>query len=230
MTTAERLAPAPPPAPPPVLAIAVERVDPVAHAAVPTLRFTARVRAIGSAPVRSVSLTAQIRIATDRRRYRAEERDRLVELLGTDPHRAAPALLWAHATVQVPPFDGETVVDIPLACTYDFDVAAAKYLHAVGDGEVPLQFLFSGTVFYTDAGRLRAARLPWDTEATLAMPASVWREAMDQHFPGAAWLRLDRDTFDALYAYRRAHTLPTWTDTVRALLAAAGQAPEARPR
>ena len=44
-------------------------------------------------------------------------------------------------------FAGETEVDLPVACTYDFEVAAAKYLHALGDGEVPLLLLFSGTVF-----------------------------------------------------------------------------------
>ena len=34
-----------------------------------------------------------------------------------------------------------------LPCTYDFDVSGATYLHALRDGEVPLLFLFSGTVF-----------------------------------------------------------------------------------
>ena len=33
-------------------------------------------------------------------------------------------------------------------------------------------------------------------------------DAMDAHFPGQAWLRLDRYTFDRLAAYRTEHHLP----------------------
>lgn len=227
MTTAPPVGAGAPAAPPPVLGFEVERVDPVAHAAVPTLRFTVGVTRTGSVPVRSASLTCLVRIVTDRRAYHEAERDRLVEVLGTDPHRPAPALLWTQVTVQVPAFDREVAVEVPVACTYDFEVAAAKYLHALRDGEVPLELQFSGTVFYHDPGpdhpgRLRAARLPWE-ECRFGMPARVWRDLMDRYFPGEAWLRLDRDTFDALYAYRRTRTLPTWTDTVRSLLRAAGE-------
>ena len=34
------------------------------------------------------------------------------------------------------------------------------------------------------------------------------------------WLRLHRDTIDTLHAYKTAHGLATWYDTVAALLAA----------
>ena len=46
-----------------------------------------------------------------------------------------------------PGFTGQHRVELPVPCTYDFEVAAAKYLHALDDGEIPLLFLFSGTVF-----------------------------------------------------------------------------------
>ena len=46
----------------------------------------------------------------------------------------------------VPGFEGTTVIDLPITCTYDFEVVAAKYLEALEDGEVPLLFLFSGTM------------------------------------------------------------------------------------
>jgi hypothetical protein len=36
--------------------------------------------------------------------------------------------------------------DLPVGCTYDMEVAASKFLHAIRDGVVPLQFLFSGTL------------------------------------------------------------------------------------
>jgi hypothetical protein len=34
---------------------------------------------------------------------------------------------------------------MPVTCTYDLEVVAAKYFYALEDGEVPLEFLFSGT-------------------------------------------------------------------------------------
>ena len=62
--------------------------------------------------------------------------------------------LWQHTTAMVHGFSGATQVDLPLECTYDFEVASAKYLHALRDGTVPLQFLFSGTVFVQGDPRL----------------------------------------------------------------------------
>jgi hypothetical protein len=47
---------------------------------------------------------------------------------------------------------------------------------------------------------------------------SVWREAMDRHFPGAAWLRLGRPAFDGLRAYKAEHGLHTLEDAVQRLL------------
>ncbi|MGH3747557.1 MAG: DUF6084 family protein, partial [Micromonosporaceae bacterium] len=107
-----------------------------------------------------------------------------------------------------------------VACTYDFEVAAAKYLHALGDGDAPLEFLFSGTVFYLHGGALRAAQIPWDVNAEFAMPARVWKDLMRQHFPHSAWLRLDLDTFDRLYAYKTQRGLSTWEQAVEMLLGA----------
>jgi hypothetical protein len=41
---------------------------------------------------------------------------------------------------------------------------------------------------------------------------------MDRYFPGSAWLRLERETFDRLYAYRSRHALPSWEHTLDHLL------------
>jgi hypothetical protein len=41
---------------------------------------------------------------------------------------------------------------------------------------------------------------------------------MDQHFPNSAWVRLRRDTLDDLQRFRSRLTLPTWDDTIEALL------------
>jgi Family of unknown function (DUF6084) len=119
----------------------------------------------------------------------------------------------------VPPFSGATTVELPVPCTYDFEVASAKYLHAVADGEVPLEFLFSGTLFYAGAGgALQTARISWESEAAFRMPVEVWKEAVERAFPGTAWLRVHRDVFDRLAAYRARRTLPTWDGVLEELL------------
>ncbi|GGM89138.1 hypothetical protein GCM10010106_40620 [Thermopolyspora flexuosa] len=211
---------------PPTLRFAVEDASAAECAAVPTVRFALRIENAGDAPVQCVALNTQIRIATTRRTYDPETRRRLTEVFGAgeDWTRALGSLLWVRTATQVAAFDHVTVAHLDVACTYDFEVAVAKYFHALRDGEVPLEFQFSGTVFYLDDGDLlRAARIPWDAEATYRMPVRVWHEVMERHFPRAAWLRLDRDVFDLLYAYRVRHTLGTWERTVTALLAAAGE-------
>ena len=50
---------------------------------------------------------------------------------------------FATVSLMVPSFTGSCELDLPVPCTYDFEVAASKYLHALGDGEVPLLLLFS---------------------------------------------------------------------------------------
>jgi hypothetical protein len=55
------------------------------------------------------------------------------------------------------------------------------------------------------------------------MPVALWKETMDAHFPGSAWLRLDKERYDRLAAYRSREALPTWEHVVDKLL------PEARP-
>jgi len=104
-------------------------------------------------------------------------------------------------------------------CTYDLDVTATRYLDALPDGEVPLEFLFSGTVFYSaDDGRLQTALLSWDLEASYRLPVAVWRETMDHHFPDSAWLRLDRASHDRLVAYKSRRALPTWAAVIDELV------------
>jgi hypothetical protein len=53
------------------------------------------------------------------------------------------------------------------------------------------------------------------------MPVERWREMMDIHFPNSGWVRLRRDTIDALAEFRAARALPTWDDAVIAVLDAA---------
>ena len=203
----------------PRIAFAVESADAVAYAAAPTVAFALSIDC--DRPVRSLSLNVQIRIAAPRRGYDAGEQERLVELFGT-PDRWSETLrgfLWTNATVVVPPFTGTGRATLTVTCTYDFEVAAAKYFHALADGEVPLELLFSGTVFYAgESGLLRTAQIPWDCEARFDLPVAVWRKAVDNRFPHSAWLRVDRVVFDRLLAYKARRTLPTWESTLEELL------------
>jgi hypothetical protein len=205
----------------PQLGFAVQRCAPLDYAAVPTLAFTLRIEEAEARQVRSVLLDAQVQIAARRRGYLDGERGRLLEVFGT-PDRWANTLRtlpWTRTTVVVPPFAGSTVVDLLVPCTYDLEVTAAKYLAALEDGEVPLELLFSGSVFFTGPeGLLQTARIALDSEVEYRMPVSVWRQAMDRHFPNTAWLRLGRESFDRLTAYKARHAFVSWDAAIDALL------------
>ncbi|PZS11075.1 MAG: hypothetical protein DLM64_07380 [Solirubrobacterales bacterium] len=211
----------------PELSFTVLGCEPLPHAAAPTLRFSLAIDA-GGAAVRSVMLEVQVRIAATQRGYSDAEQAQLGDLFGA-PHQWADTLrglLWTHATAVVVPFQGATVIDLLVPCTYDFDVAAAKYLSGLQDGEIPLDLLFSGTVFYAGVGgALQINRISWNAEAAHRLPVRVWRETMDLYFPGNAWLRLDRETFDRLVAFRARRALTDWEAVLDALLAPQEQAP-----
>ena len=196
------------------------------YAAVPSLVFKLRIENLEAEPIRSVALNVQLRIAARQRHYEALEQERLQELFG-EPRRwgeTLRSLLWTHTVLQVPRFSGSTVVDMPVTCTYDLEVVAAKYFYALEDGEVPLEFLFSGTVFYAaEGGRLQTARISWEKEAEFRLPVRLWKEMMEHYFPNSAWIRLRRDAIDQLYDYKIRKGLPTWEAAVEALLRASEQ-------
>ncbi len=212
----------------PELAFAVHDAAPAEHAAVPTLELSLGVTCPSGHDVRSVLLDVQVQIATRRRGYDDAERASLTELFGAPEHWATSlrSLPWTRATLVVPAFSGETTATLPLVCTYDLEVAAARYLAALDERDVPLELLFSGTVFFAGPdGRLQIARISWESEAEYRLPVAVWRDVMDRHFPQEAWLRLDRTRFDRLLDFRARHALGSWDATVDALLDAAEAAP-----
>jgi hypothetical protein len=213
----------------PDLEFKLEGAEVADFAAIPSLVFKLRIENLEDEPVRSVALNTQIRIAATGRHYEAAEQERLLELFG-EPSRwkdTLRSLLWTHTVLQVPRFSGSTVVDMPVACTYDLEVVAAKYFYALQDGEVPLEFLFSGTIFYAgEDGRLQTTRISWEKEAEFRLPVRLWKEMMDQYFPNSAWVRLRKDVFDQLYNYKVRKGLPTWEATVEALLRASEQGVE----
>ena len=103
-----------------------------------------------------LALRCQIRIEPQRRRYSEREEEKLYELFGETPQwgNSLRPFLWTHVSTTIGGFDGAGEFDLPVDCTYDFEVAGAKYLHALGDGEIPLLLLFSGTVFTKGETRL----------------------------------------------------------------------------
>jgi hypothetical protein len=202
------------------LAFEVLDARPEPHAAVPTIVFRVRVDESDGRTVHAVALRGQIRIEPQRRRYDAQEEDRLYELFGETPRwgDSLRPFLWTHVSTTISTFTGTAEFDLPVECSYDFEVAGAKYLHAVTTGEVPLRLLFSGTAFTKGTSGFAAEPISWDAEAAFRMPVSVWRATMDMYFPNSAWLRLDRQTFDALQRFKAARALPTWDQTVELLL------------
>ncbi|MFJ9453603.1 DUF6084 family protein [Kitasatospora sp. NPDC101447] len=196
------------------------RSDP--YAAVPTLVFRLRITGPADTRVHALALRCQLRIEPGRRSYAEPEGERLADLFGERERWANTLNPIQLATVPllVPGFTGETETDLVVPCSYDLEVASARYFRALDGGEVPLLLLFSGTAF-AGPGGFQVAPVPWDKEAAVRMPVRVWREAIDQHFPGCGWLRLPDDLMDRLLAYRSRRALPSWEATVRELLAAA---------
>jgi len=206
------------------LTISVLSAQPDPYAAVPTLLLRLRLEAPEAEPVHAIVLKAQIRIEPQRRRYEPEEEERLLELFGEAPQwgESLRPFLWTHVTTTVAAFTGSTEIDLPVTCTYDFEVAAAKYLHSLGDGDIPLVLLFNGTTFSVREGGLIVQPIAWNVEADHRLPVAVWRATMDTFFPNSGWIRLRRETIDALTRYKADRALTSWEDTVERLLKEAG--------
>jgi hypothetical protein len=204
------------------LAFEVLDVRPQTHAAAPHLLFRLRLTESSGAVVHAIALHCQLRIEPQRRPYDAQEQAGLTDLFGTAeryPTTLKP-FLWTHASTLVQGFRTSTEFDLPVACTYDFDVSGTKYLHALRGGDVPLVLLFSGTVFTRGTSGFAVEQLSWSLEARCGLPVSAWSALMDLYFPGTGWIRLNRDTIAALARYRAAQGLVSWEQTVARLLPA----------
>ena len=207
----------------PELSFRVVDVAPEPYAVVPNLLARLRVEESTGEPVHALALRAQIRIEPQRRRYDDTEERALLDLFG-DRTRFAQTLkpfAWLHASTVAQGFTGVTEFDLPIPCTYDFEVSGTTYLHALRDGEIPLIFLFSGTVFTRGTTGFSVAQVPWDSEDRFRLPVAVWRNLMEANFPATEWVRMRRDTVDALAHYRHVLGFTTWDDAVTTLLAQA---------
>ncbi len=206
------------------LDFAVEQASVAAHSAAPLLLFGLAVtNKTPSVPVQNVQLRCQIRIEPTQRRYDALEQERLLELFGVPARwgETLRSLLWTHVNAAVPAFETTCRIELPVPCSYDFNLAATKYFHGLGDGEAPLSFLFSGSIFYRDEDdRLQIEQVAWSKEATYRLPVQIWHSMMRDYYSDGLWLRLGHDVFDRLYRFKRSRGLASWDQALTELLAA----------
>jgi hypothetical protein len=201
----------------------IEAVEPVRQAVSPHLVFRLALDQPAERPVRiqNILLHVQIRIDPHLRRYDASTKERLRDLFGQDEQwsRTVHSLLWTHVDTIVLPFSERTVVELAVPCSFDFNLAATRYFDGIEEGDVPLRFLFSGTIFHEgEGGALQVALIPWEREAFHRLPIQIWKRLMNQYYPRSAWLQLGKDVFDRLLQYKRRSGVPTWEGAFAQLL------------
>ena len=191
----------------------------------PALAFDLRVaNRFPEQTIHAVLLRCQIQIEAARRRYTAAEQEQLRDLFD-EPGRWGDTLrpmTWQNTAVNIPAFSGSTLYTLAVPCTFDLNVATAKYFYGIDEGEIPLTFLFSGSVFF-DAGQgvLQVAPISWNKEARFRLPVPVWKNLMDLHYPNTACLNLRRDVLDELYRFKISEGLATFEETIQRMLAIA---------
>jgi hypothetical protein len=207
----------------PDLRIQIPEDKVVPFCAVPTIAFQLQIENTKpTEEIHTIALRCQIQIETTRRGYKPEEQARLLDLFGK-PERwgqTLRSLLWMHTSLVVPRFEGSsTTVDMPVPCTFDFNVASTKYFDGLIEGDIPLLMLFSGTVFYSSGeSALQVAPISWELEARHKLSVHAWRELMSVYYPNSVWLNLHRDAFDRLHRYKMEHGIPTWEQALERVL------------
>ena len=160
----------------PDLSFTVESAESVPFAAAPTLVVqAARKNAEPDETIHTVVLRARSRLKSTRRRYSDAEKascsicsaSRTLEpdaaLHAVDPRqrrysRRSPAAPWPICRCLAPSISMSPPPNISTASR---------------DGEIPLNLLFSGTVFYARPdGTLQVAPIPWDKETRFRLPVA----------------------------------------------------------
>lgn len=201
---------------------------PVEFAAAPTLAFTLEVTEPAGLEIYTIALSCQVNIDPARRDYDAATRERLFELFG-EPGRWAQttrSFRWLQASVLVPAFEGTTTFQLPLLCNFDLELAATKYFYSLPDGEIPLTFLFSGTILYRgEGGNVQGAQVSWDQQSAFRLPVAVWKGVMAHFYPQTGWIGLHADTLAALSRFKAERGLHTFDAFVAELVAGAAATP-----
>lgn len=195
------------------------------YAASPQLTARLRVEETTGQTIHAIALRCQVRIEPQRRGYTDDDAAGLRSLFG-ERERWSSTLkpfMWMQCNAMVQGFTDITETDLALPCSYDFDVAGSRYLHAVGEGNIHLSFMFSGTVFTKGSNGFGVQQVPWDCDTTYQLPVSVWHQVMDFYYPNSGWIRMDKDVIRELAGYRARHGLTTWEETVQTLLTSDGE-------
>ena len=203
------------------------------YAVLPTISFQLRiVNNTENEEVYAAALKCQVMIEALKRTYDEDSKNKLGELFGP-PSRWDETLrsfFWTIINIPVPRFTDQTIVEVAIPCSEDQALAAGKYFYAVDDGYIPLNFLFSGTLFYKSApvagvptghsvdSDLQVTMIPWEKEALWKMPANLWQEMMNIYFPGKRWLQVKKDTYDRLVMFKAQSSFPTLETALEFLL------------
>jgi hypothetical protein len=204
----------------PDLSFQVESAEAQRDAASPQIAFKVRINNSEPEAIHSMALRIQVQIQPTRRRYSDAEHENLKELFG-EPERWSKTLhplLWINANINAQGFTGTGLIEVPLPCTFDFNVAMTKYIYGLESGDIPLTLLFSGTVFYARGASLQIAQIPWDKEARYRLPLQVWKEMMNSYYPNTAWICLRRDVFDKLNQFRARNGFSSWERAIEQML------------
>jgi hypothetical protein len=197
----------------------------VKAAAAPTLKFNLGITDRSGLDVYAISLKIGIVIDPVHRQYDDATRARLLELFG-EPSRwgaTTHSFLWSNTYLLTPQFSGATTVDLPVMGNFDLELAATKYFYSLPDGEVPLTFHFSGSIFYRGVeGRIQVVQVPWRCSSSFKLPVDIWRQMVDYYYPMTGWITLQRETIDLLMEYKSRKGLATFDGCLRTLLANEG--------
>ena len=190
------------------------------HAATPTIAFNLHVSA--PQPIEALVLRVQLRIEPQWRSYDGSEKTLLGDLFGTPDrwHTTLRTFPWADVSLTVPGFESQSDAEISVACTYDFDQAATRFLHALEGGDIPLRFLFSGAIFRYGERGFSTERVSWSNECAYRMPLGVWRDAMQACYGDDVLIRISRETLERLHRYRALSGAISWDQFFERVLGA----------
>lgn len=176
----------------PELSFTVKQVKAGTASGAPELVVTLAIQnAVAGEQIQSIALAVQLQIEPARRRYSESEKQALNDLFGEVsrwPVTVRP-IYWTTVKANVPDFAGRTEFDLRIPCEFESEVAAAKYMRAIQDGEVPVALLFSGRVMYSGGGTLQMAPIPWAQESSCRIPVSLVKDVIAVCATrGAAWM------------------------------------------